>query len=94
MIEQSYKTLLDTEKRKIFTKIMREAWERTEYDRSKENKRREKLGQSSLPDDTFQAEYKGNSRRIFDEIEDKKAHYLRLEEGAKRRRQEETQLLI
>ena len=73
---------------------MREAWERTEYDRSRENKRREKNGIPALPDDTFYPEYKANCRKIFDEIEDKKAHYLRLEEGAKRRRQEETQLLI
>jgi DnaJ family protein C protein 8 len=94
IIEQSYKTLLDPEKRKVFQKIMREAWERTEYDRQKENKRREKVGQCLIPEDTFDAEYRANTRRIFDEIEDKKAHYLRLEEGAKRRRQEETQLLI
>jgi DnaJ family protein C protein 8 len=78
IIEQSYKTLLDPEKRKVFQKIMREAWERTEYDRQKENKRREKVGQCLIPEDTFDAEYRANTRRIFDEIEDKKAHYLRL----------------
>ena len=94
IVEQSYKTLLDNEKKKIYQKIMREAWERTEYERQRENKRREKAHMSLLPQDTFMQEYKANCRRIFDEIEDKKSHYLRLEEGAKRRRQEETQLLI
>ena len=94
IIEQSYKTLQDGEKKKIYQKIMREAWERTEYERQRENKRREKASMAGLPGDTFMQEYKANCRRIFDEIEDKKSHYLRLEEGAKRRRQEETQLLI
>ena len=77
IVEQSYKTLLDGEKRKIFQKIMREAWERTEYDRERENKKRVKAGITSLPEDSFFPEYKANCRKIFDEIEDKKAHYLR-----------------
>lgn len=94
IVEQTYKTLLDPEKRKIYQRIMREAWERTEWERTANNKRREKLGMCKLPDDTFQSEYSTNCRRLFDEIEDKKAHYIRLEEGAKRRRLEETQLQI
>lgn len=44
MVDQAYKTLMDTEKRKVYQRIMREARERVEYDRKKENKRREKLG--------------------------------------------------
>ena len=44
MVEQAYKTLMDTEKRKVYQRIMREARERVEYERKKENKKREKLG--------------------------------------------------
>ncbi len=44
MVEQAYKTLMDAEKRKVYQRIMREARERTEYERKKENKRREKAG--------------------------------------------------
>ena len=41
------------DKRKIYLRIMREAKERTEYERNKENKKRTKLGQSELPVDTL-----------------------------------------
>jgi len=34
---------MDQEKRKVYLRIMREAKERTEYERTKENKRRLKL---------------------------------------------------
>jgi len=44
MVEQAYKTLMDPEKRKVYQRIMREARERVEYERKKENKRREKMG--------------------------------------------------
>ena len=44
MVEQAYKTLMDPEKRKVYQRIMREARERVEYERKKENKKREKLG--------------------------------------------------
>jgi DnaJ family protein C protein 8 len=35
---------LDVEKRKIYVRIMREAREKTDYERGKENKRRQKFG--------------------------------------------------
>jgi len=44
VVESAYKTILDMDKRKIYLRIMREAKERTEYERSKENKKRVKLG--------------------------------------------------
>ena len=40
VVEQAYKTLMDMEKRKVYLRIMREAKERTEFERTKENKRR------------------------------------------------------
>ncbi len=44
ILKQANETLADPEKRKIYIRIMREARERTEYERTKENKKREKLG--------------------------------------------------
>lgn len=35
---------MESDKRKVYIRIMREAREKTEYERSKENKRREKNG--------------------------------------------------
>ena len=42
IVEQAYKTLMDDEKRKVYVRIMREAREKTEYERQKENKKRVK----------------------------------------------------
>jgi DnaJ family protein C protein 8 len=39
-IDQAYKLLQDQDKRKVYVRIMREAREKTEYERVKENKRR------------------------------------------------------
>lgn len=58
---------------------MREAKERTDFERSKENKRRQKLFLPQLPEDTFEADYKETLKKIFDEIEEKKMHMARLE---------------
>ena len=44
VIDMSYKTLLDPNKKKMFQKIMAEAKEKTDFERDKENKKRKKLG--------------------------------------------------
>ncbi len=44
LLEQAYRTLMDGEKRRIYQRVMREARERVEYERKKENLRRESLG--------------------------------------------------
>ena len=44
LLEQAYKTLMDHEKRRIYQRVMREAKERVEYERKKENQRRLALG--------------------------------------------------
>ena len=44
IVDQSYKTLMDPDKRKVYIRVMREAREKTEYDRNKENKKRAKFG--------------------------------------------------
>lgn len=78
---------------------MREAWERTEYERKKENKKRVKngnfiflkkiLGLAQLPDETFEDQYRDLCKKLFEEIEEKKSHYKRLEEASKKRWKDE-----
>mmetsp|Transcript_2802 Transcript_2802/g.2626 ORF Transcript_2802/g.2626 Transcript_2802/m.2626 type:complete len:129 (+) Transcript_2802:151-537(+) len=53
LLEQAYKTLIDPEKRRIYQRVMREAKERVEYERKKENKRRQDMGLEALPDETL-----------------------------------------
>jgi DnaJ family protein C protein 8 len=56
LLEQAYKQLLDPEKRRIYQRVMREAKERVEYERKKENARRLSVGLDRLPDETFNIE--------------------------------------
>jgi len=89
LVDTAYKTLMDAEKRKIYQRIMREARERTEFERKKENKRRVKAGLVELPEDTFENQYKEMCQKLFDEIEERKNHYQRTEESQKKRQHEE-----
>lgn len=57
---------------------MKEAKERTIFEREKENKKRIKNGLSELPDDTFEGMYRENLKKIFDEIEERKVHHAKL----------------
>jgi len=68
---------------------MREARERTEFERKKENKRRVKAGLVELPEDTFEGQYKEMCNKLFDEIEERKNHYQRTEESQRKRQHEE-----
>jgi hypothetical protein len=43
------------------------------------------LGLSVLPDETFDDQYKDLCKKLFQEIEEKKEHYSRLEEASKKR---------
>jgi len=47
---------------------MREARERVEHNRKKENKKRRKKGLTDLPTSTFEFEYKEMCKKLFDEI--------------------------
>jgi DnaJ family protein C protein 8 len=89
IVDQAYKTLLDGEKRKIYQRVMREARERVEFERIKENKRRKKQGLPDLPPETFENEYKDMCERLFIEIEERKEHYTKLEESQKQRMRDE-----
>eukprot|EP01016_Furgasonia_blochmanni_P047808 TRINITY_DN705_c0_g2_i1.p1 TRINITY_DN705_c0_g2~~TRINITY_DN705_c0_g2_i1.p1 ORF type:complete len:220 (-),score=59.30 TRINITY_DN705_c0_g2_i1:755-1414(-) len=94
VVEQAYKTLIDPEKKKIYQRIMREARERTEYERKKENKRRQKLGLPELPEETFELQYREMCKKLFDEIEERKQHYMRTEESQRQRQREEQEIKV
>jgi DnaJ family protein C protein 8 len=89
ILEQAYKTLQDTDKRKTFQRIYREAKERVQYDREKENKKRKLKGFPLLPDDTFECEVNVMMRKIKDEVEERKQYAERQEFGNKKREREE-----
>lgn len=78
IVDKAYKTLMDPEKRKIYMRIMKEAKERTEFERDKDNKKRVKNGLAELPGDSFDGMYRENLKKIFDEIEERKIHHAKL----------------
>ncbi|CAD8138869.1 unnamed protein product [Paramecium octaurelia] len=84
IVDQAYKTLMEPEKRKVYIRIMREAREKTEFERLRENKRREKTGVAPLPPDTFESDFQKQCKNLFSEIEDRKQHLTRLEQSQKR----------
>ena len=47
---------MDPEKRRIYQRVMREAKERVDYERKKENARRLAIGLDNLPEETFNFE--------------------------------------
>lgn len=47
---------MDPEKRRIYQRVMREAKERVEYERKKENLKRKEMGRDPLPEETFNIE--------------------------------------
>lgn len=89
ILESAYKTLLDPEKRSTYQRIMREARERVEFDRRKEDQRRQMLGLGKLPLDTFESEVTEMCNRIFREIEERKFHFDKYEFMARKRQREE-----
>lgn len=89
ILESAYKTLQDQEKKHIYQRIMREAKERVDFDRKKENRRRETLGFSKLPEDTIDSELQDMCNRIFREIEERKIHIEKYDFTARKRAREE-----
>ena len=58
---------------------MREARERVEYERDLENKRRKKLGMGPLSNDNFNFDVQNMCKKLFEEIEERKKHFERIE---------------
>ena len=91
LLEQAYKQLMDPEKRRIYQRVMREAKERVEYERKKENARRQALGQDPLPAETFNVEVQNMCKKLFEEIEERKQHFERLDSAYKRKKRTEAE---
>jgi len=91
LLEQAYKTLMDHEKRRIYQRVMREAKERVEYERKKENLKRKEIGRDPLPDETFNIEVQDMCKKLFEEIEERKQHFERLDSAYKRKKRVEVE---
>ena len=91
LLEQAYKQLLDADKRRIFQRVMREAKERVEYERKKENARRQTVGLDPLPEETFNIEVQNMCKQLFEEIEERKQHFERLDAAYKRKKRTEAE---
>lgn len=70
---------------------MREAKERVEYERKKENARRAAIGQEKLPDETINIEVQNMCKQLFEEIEERKQHFERLDAVYKRKKRTEAE---
>lgn len=91
MVDKAYKTLKDPEKRQIYIRIMREARERVEYERSKENDKRKKEGKQLLPEDTFNIDVQNMVTKLFQQIEDNKDYYDKVDQIKKKRMHKEVE---
>jgi hypothetical protein len=89
VLETAYKTLQDPEKKKFFQRVIREAKERVEIDRNKEDKIRMKKGQPPLPKETFETDLKTMIKKIIQEIDERKVHTEKMEMSHKKREREE-----
>ena len=70
---------------------MREAKERVEYNRKKENIRREAAALDPLPEETFNVQVQDMCKQLFEEIEERKQHFERLDAAYKRKKRTEVE---
>ena len=85
ILEQSYKSLIDPDKKQYYQRIMREAKERVEMERDRVNKMRVKKGLCELPIDNLEAEIRTTMQNIINEIEEKKKDTEKKEFAYKKR---------
>ena len=72
VLEQAYKTLIDPDKRRMYQRVMREARDRVEVARRKENIRRLAKGMEELPHDTVNLEVSEMCNSLFQEINERR----------------------
>ena len=65
---------------------MREAKERVECTRKKENARRVAVGQEKLPEDSLPNEVRDMCQQLFEEIEERKLFFERQDAAYKRKK--------
>eukprot|EP00357_Protocruzia_adherens_P036091 CAMPEP_0115004240 /NCGR_PEP_ID=MMETSP0216-20121206/19079_1 /TAXON_ID=223996 /ORGANISM="Protocruzia adherens, Strain Boccale" /LENGTH=269 /DNA_ID=CAMNT_0002370179 /DNA_START=133 /DNA_END=939 /DNA_ORIENTATION=+ len=93
VVEQAYKKLQNPDQKQVFQRIIREARDRVEHERRKDNKKRVKSGLKPLPEETIQSEIELKIQELFEEIEEKKEHFEKTEQSRKRRKREEEDLV-
>jgi DnaJ family protein C protein 8 len=89
ILETAYKTLQDVEKKKFFQRVIREAKDRVDIERKKENKNRVKKGQAELSEGSYDNDLKRIIRVIIDEIEERKKYSEKMETAHKKRERDE-----
>jgi DnaJ family protein C protein 8 len=72
ILEQAYKTLMDSDKRRMYQRVMREARDRVEATRRKENIRRAAKGLEELTKDTINIDVSEMCSSLFKEIEERR----------------------
>ena len=70
----------------MYQRVMREARERVECTRKKENLRRSGQGLEELPDESIKQEIAELCTELFEEIEDRKKYFDRLDQAYKRKK--------
>lgn len=88
---QAYQTLTNSDKKKLYQRILTDAWNRTLFERGIANEKRVKAGLEILPEETFMTDFAINSRRVFEDIEDKRNHLLKMDLNLIEKRNEEIQ---
>lgn len=89
ILESSYKTVLDPDKKNYYQRILREAKERVDIQRKKENKARAQKGLSLLPLDNMDNDIRTMMKQIIEEIEEKKDYGDNLKFAYKKRERDE-----
>ena len=93
VVHSAYTTLMDISKRKIFERILEEAYQRTTFERKTENEKRVAKGIQPLPIDDIDSEFQVNCKRIFYEIEEKKQQLEKMEVINSKKRVEDLKVL-
>lgn len=91
IVEQANKTLMDVDKRRMYQRVMREARDRVEVARRKENIRRAAKGLEELTKDTLNIEITEMCQSLFTEIQEKRDQLVRMDNAYKRKRGQELQ---
>ncbi len=89
VLETAYKTLQDSEKKKFFQRVIREARERLQVETNKENKLRAKKGLPPISNESFEADLKITTKKIIDELEERKTHSEKMDNAHRKLEREE-----
>ena len=93
VIQKAYKILQDPNSQKIYKRILKEAYDKTIYEREQSNKKKRSKNLPCLPEDTFDFDLKINCRRLFNEIEEKKNQLLKMDEDLRKSRNQKLEIL-